>query len=65
MTLAYTASGWTEIIVSLSIFVPVAIAAVLTIWILRGKRHDPDEQRWHRDAEQRKRLAEESEHKRH
>jgi hypothetical protein len=54
--LAYTASGWTEFIVALSIFVPVAIAAVLTVVILRGKKHDPDEQRWRRQAEERKRL---------
>ena len=63
MTLAFTASGWTEIIVSLSIFVPVAIATVLTVWILRGKKHDPDEQRWRRQAEERKRLDQEAEHR--
>lgn len=61
MILAYTASGWTEVIVSLSIFVPVAIAAVLTVWILRGTKNDPDEQRWRRQAEERKRLDEEAE----
>ena len=54
--LAFTASGWTEFIVSLSIFVPVAIAAILTIWVLRGKKNDPDENRWRRQAEERKRV---------
>jgi heme/copper-type cytochrome/quinol oxidase subunit 2 len=45
---------WTQIIVALSIFVPVIVAVVLTIWVLRGKKNDPDEQRWRRlEAEQR------------
>ncbi|MFL5954753.1 MAG: hypothetical protein ACJ76I_11670 [Gaiellaceae bacterium] len=56
MTLAYAPSGWTEFIVALSIFGPLAIATVLTIVILRGKKHDPDEKRWRRQAEERKRL---------
>ena len=41
-------------IVGLSIFVPVIVAAVLAIVVLRGKKDDPDEQRWHRLAEQRR-----------
>ena len=52
--LAYTASTWTQVIVAVSIFVPVAIAAWLAWFVLRGKRDDPDEQRWRRLAEQRK-----------
>lgn len=46
--LAYTAGTWTQVIVAISIFVPVAIAAVLTVVILRGKKNDPDEQRLRR-----------------
>ena len=61
MLLALTGNSWTQVIVALSIFVPLTIAAALTIWILRGKRHDPDEQRWRRQAEERKRLDRESE----
>jgi hypothetical protein len=52
--LAYTASTWTQVIVALSIFVPVAVAAWLAWFVLRGKRDDPDEQRWARLAEQRR-----------
>jgi heme/copper-type cytochrome/quinol oxidase subunit 2 len=52
--LALTPTGWTQIIVALSIFVPVIVAAALTVWVLRGKRNDPDEQRWRRlEAERR------------
>ena len=58
---AYTASGWTELIVALSIFVPVIAAAAITIWVLRGAKNDPDQQRWRREAEERKRLAHEAE----
>jgi len=59
--LAYTASGWTQVIVALSIFVPVVVAAAITIVVLRGAKHDPDEQRWQHQAEERKRLAQEAE----
>jgi heme/copper-type cytochrome/quinol oxidase subunit 2 len=45
---------WTQIIVGLSIFVPVIVATVLAIVILRGKKNDPDEQRWRRLDEQRR-----------
>ena len=58
MTLAYTADAWTQVIVALSIFVPVVAAAALTVWVLRGAKNDPDEQR-------RRRLQEEhAEHER-
>jgi hypothetical protein len=43
--LGYNADNWTELIVALSIFVPVALAVALTVWVLRGARDDPDEQR--------------------
>jgi heme/copper-type cytochrome/quinol oxidase subunit 2 len=46
--LAYTASGWTQVIVAVSIFLPVIVALALTIWVLRGKKNDPDEQRLRR-----------------
>ncbi|HEY8724594.1 MAG TPA: hypothetical protein VIL92_12140 [Gaiellaceae bacterium] len=61
MLIAYSASGWTELIVSLSIFVPVAIAAAITIVVLRGSKDDPDEQRWQHQADERKRLQQEAE----
>jgi hypothetical protein len=57
---AYTASGWTQVIVALSIFVPVVAAAAITIFVLRGAKNDPDEQRWQRQAEERKRLNQEA-----
>jgi heme/copper-type cytochrome/quinol oxidase subunit 2 len=60
MLIAYSASGWTELIVSLSIFVPVAIAAAITIVVLRGSKDDPDEQRWQHQADERKRLQQEA-----
>jgi sugar phosphate permease len=46
--------AWTQIIVGLSIFVPVVVALVLAILVLRGQKDDPDEQRWRRLAEQRR-----------
>jgi hypothetical protein len=61
MIVAYTASGWTQVIVALSIFVPVVAAVAITVFVLRGARHDPDEQRWQQQAAERKRLANEAE----
>jgi hypothetical protein len=52
--LAYTASTWTQVIVAVSIFVPVAASTALAWFVLRGKGSDPDEQRWARLAEQRR-----------
>jgi heme/copper-type cytochrome/quinol oxidase subunit 2 len=46
--LAYTASTWTQVIVAVSIFVPVVVAVVLAIAFLRGAKNDPDEQRLRR-----------------
>ena len=46
--LAYTASAWTQVVVALSIFVPVVVATVITVWVLRGAKNDPDEQRLRR-----------------
>ncbi len=43
--LAYTASAWTQIIVAISIFVPVVVTIVLAFLFLRGAKNDPDEQR--------------------
>ena len=45
MIVAYTASGWTQVIVALSIFVPVVITLVLCVVFLRGAGRDPDAQR--------------------
>jgi heme/copper-type cytochrome/quinol oxidase subunit 2 len=59
--LAYTASGWTQVIVALSIFVPVVVALAITIVVLRGSKNDPDEQRWRHEAEERKQLKDEAE----
>jgi hypothetical protein len=53
--LALTPSGWTQVIVGLSIFVPVIVTALITVFVLRGKKDDPDEQRWRRlEAERRR-----------
>lgn len=60
MLVAYTASGWTQVIVALSIFVPVVVVLAITIVVLRGSKHDPDEQRWRQDAAERKRLKHEA-----
>jgi heme/copper-type cytochrome/quinol oxidase subunit 2 len=48
MALAYTASAWTQVVVAISIFVPVIFAVVLAVVVLRGKKNDPDEQRLRR-----------------
>jgi hypothetical protein len=61
MPVGYTASGWTQFVVALSIFGPVAAALAITIFVLRGTKSDPDEQRWRQQAEERKRLAEATE----
>ena len=54
--LAITASGWTQVIVGLSIFVPVVVAALITFFVLRGAKNDPDEQRWRKlEVERRER----------
>ena len=57
MLLAYHASAWTEFIVALSIFVPVIVALALAIWVLRGAKHDPDENRWRRQRLEAEELA--------
>jgi hypothetical protein len=52
--IAYSASAWTQVIVGLSIFVPVVITLALAWVFLRGARNDPDEQRRRQmDAERR------------
>ena len=48
MALAYTASVWTQVIVAISIFAPVVVAAAIAVAVLRGKKDDPDEQRLRR-----------------
>jgi nitrogen fixation-related uncharacterized protein len=52
--LAVSGNGWLEVIVTLSIIVPVVIVIALAWLVLRGKRDDPDERRWRLLAEQRK-----------
>jgi hypothetical protein len=61
MVIAYTADGWTELIVAISIFAPVAAALAITIYVLRGAKNDPDEQRFRLEATERKRQAQEAE----
>lgn len=56
--LAYTASAWTQIIVAISIFGPVAVAVAITVAVLRGSKNDPDERRWKREAAQREQETE-------
>jgi hypothetical protein len=52
--LAYSADGWTQVIVGLSIFVPVVVAAVLTVVVIRGAKNDPDETRFRLLADERR-----------
>jgi heme/copper-type cytochrome/quinol oxidase subunit 2 len=52
VTLALTPTTWTQIVVALSIFVPVIVTIALTVVVLRGQRNDPDEQRWRRLKDQ-------------
>ena len=52
MTLAFSGDAWTQVIVALSIFVPVVVTIVISIVFLRSAKNDPDEQRWRRLAEQ-------------
>jgi hypothetical protein len=56
--LAVRSDAWTQVVVALSIFVPVIVAAALTIWVLRGAKDDPDEQRWRRLEAERRAAAE-------
>ncbi len=59
--IAYTASVWTQVIVAVSIFVPVLVTIAITWAFLRSARNDPDEQRRRRmDAERRAANAGES-----
>jgi hypothetical protein len=44
----------TDVVLLLSIVVPVTVTIVLAWVFLRGKRDDPDEQRWRRLDEQRR-----------
>ena len=55
---ADSGNTWTQVVVALSIFVPVIVAAALTIWVLRGRKDDPDEQRWRRLEAERRATAE-------
>jgi heme/copper-type cytochrome/quinol oxidase subunit 2 len=50
--LAYSGDTWTQIVVAVSIFVPVVVTVVLAVVFLRGKKNDPDEQRLRRAQEQ-------------
>jgi hypothetical protein len=60
MLIAYTASGWTQVIVAISIFAPVAAALAITIFVLRGAKDDPDERRWREEAAERNRREREA-----
>jgi heme/copper-type cytochrome/quinol oxidase subunit 2 len=46
--LAYSGTTWTQVIVALSIFVPVVVTAALAVVFLRSAKDDPDEQRLRR-----------------
>lgn len=54
MIAALSPNTWTEIIVAFSIFGPLVVAIAIAVAVLRGKKNDPDEQRWRRLAEQRR-----------
>ena len=49
--LAVSGSGWVEVIVALSIFVPVVITIVIVIFFFRAARDDPDNERLKRAQE--------------
>jgi heme/copper-type cytochrome/quinol oxidase subunit 2 len=49
--IAYSGSTWTQVIVAISIFVPVVVTAALAVVFLRGAKNDPDEQRLKRAQE--------------
>jgi hypothetical protein len=56
--IGFTASAWTQLIVALSIFVPVLVTIGLAWVFIRGARNDPDEQYRRRlDAERRATTA--------
>jgi hypothetical protein len=57
VTLAITGNTETEIVITGSIVVPLVVTGVLAWIFLRGKGHDPDEQRWRRLDEQRRAEA--------
>ncbi len=62
--LAYTASTWTQVIVGLSIFVPVVVTIGLCIVFLRAKG-DPDAERLKRvQADYEARQAEQASRRR-
>ena len=50
--LAVTGNTWLQVIIALSIFVPLVVVILLAWFFLRSARDDPDEQRWRRLAEQ-------------
>jgi hypothetical protein len=50
--IAYSGSTWTQVIVGLSIFVPVVVTIALAVVFLRGAKSDPDEQRLKRVQEE-------------
>jgi nitrogen fixation-related uncharacterized protein len=52
--LAVSGNSWLEVILTLSIVVPLAVVILLAWFFLRGRHDDPDEQRWRRLAEQRR-----------
>ena len=57
--IAYTATTWTQVVVALSIFVPVVITLALTWVFLRGSKDDPDAQRLRRAQEEHRRRTSE------
>ena len=56
--LAQTGSGAVEVVIAVSIFLPVAVTAALAWWVLRGKRNDPDEKLWRLQDDERRRARE-------
>ena len=61
LVLAQTSTA-VEVVIAVSIFVPVLVTAWLTWWVLRGKRNDPDERLWRLQDAERRRARE---HERH
>ena len=59
LVLAAGGSTALEVVIALSIFVPVVVTAALAWYVLRGKRDDPDEKLWRLQDAARRRAQEE------
>jgi hypothetical protein len=54
LPLGVTGNTWIEVVLTLSIVVPLAVLVGLAWFVLASRGNDPDEQRWRRLEEQRR-----------